>query len=148
MDTGPFTGGKLVFAENRCARCHTINGVRVAARGGERRGGPPGEEGGRREGGPSGEGGGPPRGGPPGEGGPGPGQGRPGMGPGGPGGPGRNRGPDLGKVGQDPNHTVEWLMEQVRDPKSHKQDSKMPANQDLPDDQLRSLAEYLKSLQG
>jgi mono/diheme cytochrome c family protein len=129
MDTGPFTGGKLVFAENRCARCHTINNVRLVARGGERRGGPPGERGG------------PPMGGTPGE-------GRPGMGPGGPGGPGRNRGPDLGKVGQDPNHTVEWLMEQVRDPKSHKPDSKMPANQNLPDDQLHSLAEYLKSLQG
>src|SRR5437867_4317522 len=35
-----------------------------------------------------------------------------------PGGPkGRNRGPDLGTVGRDPAHTVEWIMEHIRTPK-------------------------------
>src|SRR5205814_8563591 len=35
-------------------------------------------------------------------------------------------GPDLGKVAAAPEHTRAWLIEHIRDPKSHKADSKMP----------------------
>jgi mono/diheme cytochrome c family protein len=59
---------------------------------------------------------------------------------------GRNRGPDLGTGGKDPSHTVEWLMEQIRNPKSHKADARMPAFEAIKDDDLRALAEYLASL--
>jgi cbb3-type cytochrome oxidase cytochrome c subunit len=30
-DTGPFTGGRKVFAEVGCSRCHTVNRVRLVA---------------------------------------------------------------------------------------------------------------------
>jgi mono/diheme cytochrome c family protein len=60
---------------------------------------------------------------------------------------GRNRGPDLAHVGQDPAHTVAWLMEHVRDPKSHKPESRMPSFEGkISEDDLRALAEYLASL--
>ena len=42
------------------------------------------------------------------------------------GGRGRNRGPDLARVGQDPTHTVEWLMAFIRDPESRKPGARMP----------------------
>ncbi len=59
----------------------------------------------------------------------------------------RDRGPDLGNVGRDPAHTVEWLMEQIRDPKSHKPDSRMPEfKANIKAEDLRALAEYLASL--
>jgi mono/diheme cytochrome c family protein len=72
-------------------------------------------------------------------------------GPGGPfpGGPRRmgRKGPDLAKVGADPGHTVEWLEEHVRNPKSHKPDSRMPGFEaKIKPEDLRSLAEYLASL--
>jgi mono/diheme cytochrome c family protein len=81
----------------------------------------------------------PPAGGPPMAGGPGK--------PGGPGGMMR-RGPDLSTVGRDPAHTVDWLMEHVRNPKAHKPDSKMPPFDEnkISDQDLRTLAEYLASL--
>jgi len=103
-----------------CMRCHKVNGAGV---GGPQMGGPPG--------------GGP--GGPPGPGGPGPG---------GPGGPGGGRGPDLGKVGSDPEHTVDWFIKYVRDPKSFKPNSRMPAQPEakISDADLRLVAEYLASL--
>jgi cytochrome c2 len=96
--------------------------------------------------GPGGPGGPPMVGGPPG----GPG-GPPGLGgPGGPPGPGGmmpGRGPDLGKVGQNPDHTVEWLMKYVRNPKSVKPESRMPSFEArIKDDDLRALGEYLASL--
>lgn len=81
--------------------------------------------------------GGPPMaGGPPGPGGPRPG-----------GGMGR-KGPDLGQVGKDPAHTVDWVVKYIRDPKSVKPDSKMPPQPEgkVKDDDLRALAEYLVSL--
>ena len=65
------------------------------------------------------------------------------------GGPGmaRMRGPDLGTIGRDPSHTVDWLMEQIRNPKAHKSDSRMPAFEGkINDADLRALAEYLASL--
>jgi cbb3-type cytochrome oxidase cytochrome c subunit len=60
---------------------------------------------------------------------------------------GRSQAPDLGKVGKDPEHTVEWLMAYVRNPKSEKPDAKMPPFEGkVNDGDLRSLAEYLASL--
>jgi mono/diheme cytochrome c family protein len=60
---------------------------------------------------------------------------------------GRNRGPDLATVGRDPEHTVSWLMDHVRNPHSHKPDSQMPTFEGkINDDDLRALAEYLASL--
>ncbi len=64
---------------------------------------------------------------------------------GGPGGP--PGGPDLGKVGGDPTHTVDWLMEHIRKPKSHKPNSRMPPFEGkIRENELRALAEYLASL--
>ncbi|MDH7569765.1 MAG: c-type cytochrome, partial [Armatimonadota bacterium] len=42
-------------------------------------------------------------------------------------GKGGTEGPDLSKIGANPEHTVEWLMEQIKNPKVHNPDSKMPA---------------------
>jgi len=50
-------------------------------------------------------------------------------------------------VGKDPAHTVEWFMEHVRNPETHKPDSLMPKFGDkINDKDLRALAEYLASL--
>src|SRR5262249_24639669 len=46
-----------------------------------------------------------------------------GPGPGGPGGP-RPRGPDLGRVGAQ--HDRDWIVEHIRDPHTHKPNSRMP----------------------
>jgi cytochrome c553 len=140
-ESGPHAAGKKVLVANGCFRCHTINGVRGPAGGGPGGFGPPGF------GGPGGPPGGGPGGGPPMAGGP-PGGGPPG-GSGPPGGGRRmgGRGPDLGMVGKDPEHTVAWLMEHIRNPKVHKPDSRMPAFEGkIKDDDLRALAEYLASL--
>lgn len=57
------------------------------------------------------------------------------------------RGPDLARVGASPAHTVDWLMEQIRNPQSHKPDSRMPAYADkISEEDLRALATYLASL--
>jgi cbb3-type cytochrome oxidase cytochrome c subunit len=59
----------------------------------------------------------------------------------------RGKGPDLAKVGADPNHTVEWLAEHIRNPKAHKPESRMPAFAGrISDDELKPLTEYLASL--
>jgi len=78
------------------------------------------------------------------------GPGGPGAGGPGPGGPGgRKRGPDLAKVGTDPKHTRQWLIEYIRDPKMKKADSRMPKFADqINDDDLGALADYLTSLKG
>jgi cbb3-type cytochrome oxidase cytochrome c subunit len=61
--------------------------------------------------------------------------------------PRMGRGPDLGKVGAEPDHTAEWLVAHVRDPKSHNPDSMMPGfDGKINDDDLRALGEYLASL--
>jgi mono/diheme cytochrome c family protein len=62
--------------------------------------------------------------------------------------PGRRRkGPDLGKVGADPAHTAQWLTEYVKNPKTHKPDSKMPRFEGkIGEPELRSLGEYLAGL--
>jgi len=60
---------------------------------------------------------------------------------------GRNGAPDLARVGADPAHTVNWIMEYVRDPKAQKADAKMPPFEGkIKEEDLRSLAEYLASL--
>ncbi len=132
-EKGPHAAGKIAFRDNGCQRCHTINGARFS---GAAAGGFPGKGGF----GPPDKGGFDPRGkggfGPPGKG---------GFGPPGKGGFGQ-KGPDLGKVGEDPTHTVEWLMEYIRDPKSKKADSKMPKQGQINDENLRAVAEYLASL--
>ncbi len=130
-EKAPFAAGKKVFASNGCGRCHRINGAPGPGSPmmGMGPGGPPGP-------GPGG----------PGPGGPGPGS--PGFGPGpGPGGPGRGA-PDLGKVADDAEHTVEWLSEFIRDPKSKNPDARMPPfpAEKINDEALQSLAEYLASL--
>jgi mono/diheme cytochrome c family protein len=108
-----------VFLAQNCFRCHSIGDI-----GAPMAGGPPGM------------GGGPPM---------------PGKlpGPGFPGGKmGSARGPDLAHVGKDPEHTVDWLMAHIRNPKTHKPDSRMPAfpESKINDEDLRHLAGYLASL--
>jgi Ca2+-binding EF-hand superfamily protein/cytochrome c2 len=57
------------------------------------------------------------------------------------------RGPDLGKVGQDPDHTVDWFKAYIQNPKSKKPDARMPSFVGkIKDDDLNALAEYLASL--
>ena len=57
------------------------------------------------------------------------------------------KGPNLSRVGAAPDHTVEWLSDHIRDPKSHKPQSRMPGYAGkIQDQDLRSLAEYLASL--
>ncbi len=74
------------------------------------------------------------------------GSGAPGMPPGGGGGP-RGRAPNLSKVGADPDHTVEWLVGYIREPKSVKENSRMPAMQGkMSDEEIQAVAEYLASL--
>ena len=125
-ETGPYAAGIHVFNTTGCLRCHSIGG----GGGGPMPGGP-------MPGGPGGAGR------PPFPGGPG---GQPPF-PGG-GGPMRRKGPDLAKVGKDPTHTVDWLMQYIRNPKSKKQRSGMPSFDEskISDADLRNLAEYLASL--
>jgi mono/diheme cytochrome c family protein len=54
------------------------------------------------------------------------------------------RGPDLSRVGAV--RSLDWLMVQIRDPKSHKPDSRMPPSPRISEDDLRALATYLASL--
>ncbi len=64
-----------------------------------------------------------------------------------PGGPpkiGGSKGPNLTKIGAEPNRTADWLAEFIRDPKSKRADAKMPAfGGTLTDEQIRVLAEWL-----
>jgi mono/diheme cytochrome c family protein len=74
-----------------------------------------------------------------------------GEGSGGAGNPGvagwKPKGPNLGKVGAEPTHTRDWLVDHIRDPKKHKPDSRMPAFAGkLKDNDINALAEYLASL--
>ena len=115
-----FAVGKKVYADNKCAQCHKL---------GETGGGPGGMMGGPPSGGPDGMKGGP-DGMPPGV------PGRGGMG-----------GPDLTKVGAEPEHTKQWITDHVRNPKAHKPQSRMPANgaDKISDGDLSALADYLAS---
>jgi mono/diheme cytochrome c family protein len=60
---------------------------------------------------------------------------------------GRNKGPDLAKVGGEQGHTVDWFVAYVSNPKSQKPDSRMPPfGTKIQEIDLRALAEYLASL--
>ena len=77
----------------------------------------------------------------------GPGGGPPGFG--GPGGfkGGMMKGPNLAKVGADPRHTREWLSSYIRDPRSQKENARMPRFEGkISDEELGALADYLGSL--
>lgn len=56
------------------------------------------------------------------------------------------KGPDLSDVGAKPEHTVEWLIAYLRDPRSKKPNSRMPPFDKLKEEDLRALAEFLVSL--
>jgi len=57
------------------------------------------------------------------------------------------RAPNLGKIGAKPEHTVEWIMELIRNPKSKNPKARMRAFGDsIKEDDLRALAEFLVSL--
>lgn len=81
----------------------------------------------------------PPSGGPPPAGGPGGGAPR---------GGGFGRGPELTKVGANPEHTKQWIAEHIRNPRAHKPQSRMPGfgPEKISDADLDALAEYLASL--
>jgi mono/diheme cytochrome c family protein len=64
--------------------------------------------------------------------------------PGGPAGPGKA--PNLARVGAQ--HPADWIAVHVRDPKTHKAQSRMPAYPEtkISDADLKTLSEYLASL--
>jgi mono/diheme cytochrome c family protein len=50
-------------------------------------------------------------------------------------------------VGADPDHTVEWLVGYIREPKSIKENSRMPPMEGkISDADIQAVAEYLASL--
>jgi cbb3-type cytochrome oxidase cytochrome c subunit len=49
-------------------------------------------------------------------------------------------GPDLGKVGSEPTHTVAWISDHIKDPKVHKPMSKMPGYEKKISQPSRALA--------
>jgi mono/diheme cytochrome c family protein len=64
-------------------------------------------------------------------------------------GKGFGKGPNLVKVSADPNHTHQWLVDHIRDPKTHKPESRMPKFAGrLQEDDLNAVADYLGSLKG
>jgi mono/diheme cytochrome c family protein len=63
------------------------------------------------------------------------------------GGQGGRMGPDLTRVGAEPGHTPQWLVEHVKNPKSHNPSSRMPAFEGrISDRDLLALGSYLASL--
>lgn len=62
-------------------------------------------------------------------------------------GQGNPRGRDLTHVGADPNHTVQWLIEHVKNPRTHNPNSRMPAFEGkISEQDLHALGAYLASL--
>lgn len=60
---------------------------------------------------------------------------------------GGRRGPDLSKVGAEDEHTVDWLIAHIKNPKQHKPDSRMPAFEGkISESDLKVLAEFLAGL--
>jgi mono/diheme cytochrome c family protein len=67
--------------------------------------------------------------------------------PSGPTGAPRKGGPDLAKTAEDPEHTVDWIAEHIKNPKTHNPASRMPAfESQLTPEQIRKLAEYVLTL--
>jgi mono/diheme cytochrome c family protein len=63
-----------------------------------------------------------------------------------PGGPdrGSSKGPNLNKIGAEPNRTADWLADYIRDPKSKRADAKMPGFAGkITDAQVKELADWL-----
>jgi cytochrome c oxidase subunit 2 len=59
------------------------------------------------------------------------------------------KGPDLARVGADPSHTQQWLMDYIRDPQAEDRRSRMPRFEGkLSEGDLLALADYLASLKG
>jgi mono/diheme cytochrome c family protein len=59
--------------------------------------------------------------------------------------PMRKKGPNLSKVGAD--HTVDWLAEHVKNPKSHKKGSMMPEfASKLTAEEITSVSEFMAGL--
>jgi mono/diheme cytochrome c family protein len=59
----------------------------------------------------------------------------------------KGKGPDLSHVGSEPGRTAEWLADHIRDPKSHKPTSTMPAfGGKLDHEQIQALADFLAGL--
>jgi mono/diheme cytochrome c family protein len=62
-------------------------------------------------------------------------------------GQGGRKAPDLSRVGADAEHTPEWLVEHIKNPKAHNPRSSMPAFAGKIDDKdLLALGAYLASL--
>jgi len=62
-------------------------------------------------------------------------------------GKGGKSGPDLTKTGANPAHSLAWFEAEIKNPKSHKADAKMPAYGDkIKGKDLRALATYMVSL--
>ncbi len=62
-------------------------------------------------------------------------------------GQGNPRGRDLTHVGADPNHTSEWLIAHVKNPRAHNPNSPMPAFEGkISEQDLAALGDYLASL--
>src|SRR5580700_9558589 len=54
------------------------------------------------------------------------------------------RAPNLGKIGANPEHTAQWFMELIRNPKSKNPKARMRAFGDsIKEDDLRALADFL-----
>ncbi|HZP83728.1 MAG TPA: cytochrome c [Chthonomonadaceae bacterium] len=63
------------------------------------------------------------------------------------GGQGGRMGPDLTRVGADTAHTPQWLIEHIKNPKTHNPASRMPAFEGrINDKDLNALGAYLASL--
>ena len=62
-------------------------------------------------------------------------------------GQGGRMGPDLSKIGAESEHTSEWLVAHIKNPKSHNPKSRMPAFEGkISDKDLLALGAYLASL--
>jgi len=63
------------------------------------------------------------------------------------GGQGGRMGPDLTRVGAEPGHTAEWIIEHIKNPQAHKPGSRMPSFAGKINDQdLQALGAYLAGL--
>ena len=61
--------------------------------------------------------------------------------------PGKRGGPDLSKTAADPDHTTDWIVEHIKNPKVHAPGSRMPNFEgQLTPEQMRKLADYVLSL--
>lgn len=62
--------------------------------------------------------------------------------------PGKRMGPDLSKVGADPEHTPEWFAEFIRNPPAKHAGSKMPLHDEskISEREMATLVKYLSSL--